>query len=122
MADDRRIFAYTVGGQKLFGDPLALHRTLVRALDGDPNAVLREAYPPEHLDDKGQPRLENGSESLARLDALERVTAAARTVFSLPPVDPTSGAGVTEKEAEDLLLTFLDWLAAKKKPDASTPT
>jgi hypothetical protein len=91
-------FAYHTDTTQLVGDPLALQRKLNVQLQGDIHDAIRSAY--EKTGDT------DGS--------MDRLLTAVREVFSLPPIDPTTGKGVTDLSALAVLHSFGEFLQAKK--------
>jgi hypothetical protein len=110
-----RTFSYTVLGERVYGDPIAIHRRFTLATGGDPDALLQLVAPPE-----GQP--ETSTDILRRLDAEEQLARAARKAFQLPEYDTTTGQGATDDEALSLLWKWLEWMQKKSLTPAPTPT
>jgi hypothetical protein len=109
---NQRIFTYTRNGIALHADPVAVHRAFTRALGGDPEPTLKAACA------EG----DSPADRLRRLDAEEKLAAAARTAFDLPAFDPATGQGCMEDECLDVLWDWLAWLQKKSVTTAPTPT
>lgn len=110
---NRNIFQYTLGGEKRFGDPIALHRALVRALLPHDLGETLEYGKAE--DGKGQ----------ATPQALEyqsHLLDAARKVFEMKPIDPFTGDGFLDDEVWDVIGQFFEWESKKKATVEPSPT
>jgi hypothetical protein len=99
QTDETLVFHFEAGGTHMACDPFRVERLLAQSLKGEPLAdVLRAARAPV-------PSLSG--------PAVEKLLAAARDAFGLPPVG-WDGAGVTEKAAMRVLREFLRWRAEVK--------
>ncbi len=117
------VFPYFDGAATVYADPLAIHRQLTRALDGNPNRVLvdvaigkaeeREAYLDEESWELAVAQ-EEATEEL-RYAATEKLLAAIRQVFQMAPFDRATGQGATEKHCRDALAAFCDYMEEAKK-------
>jgi hypothetical protein len=105
--EERNVFRYFDGERVAYADPMRVNRRLVAELDGDVQLWL-SAY--------------NSADARARSDAVERLAPATLAAFDLPGFDTSTGDGVTEEVAMNLLRTFLEWMAAKKKTPGNSPT
>lgn len=93
----RLVFAHTVRGVKRFADPLAVKRNLLRASQGQFEALERLAS--------------SAPTPLEQEDAREKLHAITCAAFDLVPFDAATGEGVTETESVAVLDEFLSWLA-----------
>lgn len=107
-----RIFTYTQDGVTIHADPLAVHRAFARALDGDPQSALAAAASDG----------DTAADGLRRMDAEEKLAAAARTAFALPAFDSQTGQGCTEDDCLAVLWSWLAWMQKKSASTAPTPT
>ncbi len=105
--DERRIFEYEAAGVQRRGDPVALRRRFTLEMGCDPNTAAADWY---------------GGDPLAAAHAEERLVAAGRAVFGLPPWDEASDAGVLDGEVVALVDKFFWFESEQKKSTASTPT
>lgn len=80
-------------------DPLAVRRAVVLASAGKYNEAVAGR---------------KGDDPVASAEAEALLVRAARAAFSLPAVDPATGAGWTDSQALDALGAFTRWLKAKK--------
>jgi hypothetical protein len=104
---ERLIFQYHDGVALRWADPLVVQRRLTQASGGNPNKLLDDCH-------SGDP--------LVATCAADRLVEALRVTFEMPALDPATGAGVPEQFAWDALQAFQEFVDAKKKPVASTPT
>jgi hypothetical protein len=96
---ERAIFPYHNGQSQVFADPLALQRKLNVLLQGDIGTVVKEAYTATVGDTGG---------------AMQKLLDAIREAFSLSPVDPATGQGITDLMALSIFRQFGEFLSAKK--------
>lgn len=89
---DRNIYQFPDGSQ--FADPIAIHRRLIIALNGDVNQALDQA---EH---------EN---PVVKARAELQLADASRVAFNLPYFNPEDGSGLTDEEVLFLLRDYLSW-------------
>lgn len=128
MPSDREIFHFHDGEKEVYFDPFALHRAWYEATGGNPNALFDAVEPPP-----AQPAVmpdgtvkevepeESDADYLERLRAYERLLAAARQAFELPPVDRTTGKGVSDNRVIAILHEWQDWQAGLKKNTGGSP-
>ncbi len=105
---ERQIFGpYDRGdGQEVFADPLRIRRRLRDLLDGDvAKAVART----------------KGEIPALRLEAMDRLLAAAVLALDLVPFNLATGQGAKEDLIVCNLNAFLDWEEVQKKTDEGTP-
>lgn len=107
MWDRTEVFQYFDGEKAVWGDPLEIHEALAAHLDGDVNAVLKNA------------KSEDRSVSLA---AFNKLVPAVREAFRLMPFNPETGEGTTWKVCLEVLKAFVAWEEALKKNGAGSPT
>jgi hypothetical protein len=86
---DRIYGPYSDGRREVWADPVAVHRRLSSALDGEPSTYLGAFHVNE--------------------EARGKVLAAAVTAIQLHAFDPATGAGLREDEVELELRRFLEW-------------
>lgn len=109
--NEKLIFSYDLGGEKRYADPLEVRRKLIRATAGEINDIIRDSQPQPQAEDDGEtPSGSTPVESVAALDAREKLVGAARIAFDLPPLDPKTGEGVPESEVHRVLNECLFWL------------
>jgi hypothetical protein len=117
---ERAIFEYAVNGQRLFADPMAVHRRLTLALGGNPNAVLEQSE--AGLFEEDNPAAADEPQNrLARAAAEERLWPAVRSALGLPAFDPKTGQGVTDATCRRLLDQFVAFEAQKKTTAPASP-
>lgn len=106
--EDRQIFPFERGdGKQAYGDPLAIHRRLNELLDYQAHEVCKNA----------------NSDVLPVADAAKkRLIAAAMQAFALPPFDPTTAQGCTERMALAVLTSFLHFREGLKKNGIEMPS
>ncbi len=93
--EDRKVFKYNDGAKDVFADPLDLRRKMVRATNGELDLILEEyAMRPTGEGGKATP-----TDYIRKATAEERLAAAARETFSLQPLNPATGEGVTDRMA-----------------------
>ncbi len=123
------IFEYELPGHgRLYADPLAVRRGLLRASDGRLWEWAQAARQVGELvgqsaddpTDAGAARRAEFSTSQSELEG--RLADAAYAAFGLPPINAATGQGVAEAVALDLLQKFLGWMEEKKNPPAGSPT
>lgn len=111
----------------VWGDPIRIHRRLVRALNGDPNRVIKMAADPEPEVDTGVEltpeeaaafQLRMQMQNQMRLSAQEELIAAIREAFDMVPFDPVSGSGATEWHCRNAFNRYLDYSERQKKNGA----
>lgn len=107
--NEKLIFSYDLGGEKRYADPLEVRRKLIRATAGEINDIIRDSQP-QVVDDGETPSGATPVESMAALDAREKLVGAARVAFDLPPLDQKTGEGVPESEVHRVLNECLFWL------------
>lgn len=104
--EEALIFHFEAGGTHHAVDPFRVERLLAQSLRGESlTDVLRAARAPV-------PTLYG--------PAVEKLLAAARHAFSLPPVDG-AGQGVTEKAAMRVLREFLRWRSELRRDPFAEP-
>lgn len=105
---ERKIFGpYDSGAATVCADPVAVHRRLVHALDGQPNDILARTRSP--LTEEAFP-------------ATEKLLAAVAFAFGLQTFDPATGKGLLEDEVLAVLNAYLAFLEKKNRSPASSPT
>jgi hypothetical protein len=108
--DDRLIYRYSNGEQDLFGDPLAIKRSLIQLAGGDLPGLIEKAVPPDELNNQ-----ENPAAAAMRIDAEEKLVEIIRKAFQLPKVDPKTGSGVTDSMVWRVWDDFSEFLLGEKK-------
>lgn len=103
----RMIFAFQRGSENVFADPEVVLRDIVRACDFDLDGVLKLC------------KSENPAQSIP---AMEKLLAAARSAFSLPPLNGLTGEGTLDDEADAILNSFWDFLEKKNAMRECSPT
>lgn len=93
-------FLYHDGEKDIHGDPLTLHRALVRATAGQLEELLKQA----RSDDPATAVL-----------AAEKVIDCTRVAFDLIPYDRLTGRGVMDRDALAILKRFRDADSSLKK-------
>ena len=116
---ERRIFRYWNGGQPVNADPVTIRRRLTIEMGGSPNLALRDWYAESPA---GASEEDKGRILLGVAHAEERLVAAARVAFALPPFVPETGAGAMDQDAIDALEAFVQFEAEQKKSGATPPT
>lgn len=130
MSERRNVFSYYNGKEIIFADPLAVHRRLTRALDGNPNEVLGKvdlgiAGPPDSYASEEDYAAALEQERLTeplRYEATERMVEAVRAAFDMAPFNRLDGAGATEEDCRAALDTFIVFMEGKKKAPVNSPT
>lgn len=108
------VFQYWNGSATVFADPMAVHRELTLALDGNPQAVLEKL----EKDEQGEYR----QPLPVALQALGKLLAAVRQVFQMPAIAPATGEGATDDECLAAVNAYLAWADQKKTRRAGSPT
>lgn len=137
---ERLIYKYTVAGSERFGDPLVLRRRLVQAGRGELDEILDAAEAAEGESEGPPPAMflpqdgstptpeqvakaiaiSKGFEAARREDACEKRAKIIYEAFQIQPLNETTGEGVTEAEALQLLWDFLGWLEGNASPAGSS--
>ncbi len=113
MSDPERTFRYHDGTAEIHGDPAALRNALVLETRGRVNQLLRDYYARVGEDDA----------ALAKQAAAASVLLpAVRRVFGLKPLDPATGKGCTDDDADQVLCDFQNYLSCVKKKRATSPS
>lgn len=111
--EERAIFSFNDGERDRKADPLAVRRALVEAADGELyEASVAACEPDRGPDDAPEP----GASRVARLRAQGRMVGIVRAGFSLAPIDPDTGKGVTEACCWAIWSAWVRWEAGEKKP------
>lgn len=123
-----KVFHVKVGERDLHFDPFEVHCAWHEATGGDPAALLRAVQPPQpqkvpqpdgsFLDTDPE---ESPEMVLARLKAYRQLIAAARKTFDLPPIDRSTGQGVTDHEVMRVVNEWYDYQDGVKKNIESSP-
>lgn len=101
---ERKVFSYYDGAQRVFGDPMRILRGMLREFAGDPNPALENM---------------NHAEAAVWVPAMEGVVAAVRIAFDMVPYDKATGTGATEADCLAALHAWQEYLNSKKAPAAS---
>ena len=102
------------GDVKVYADPLAAWRNLVRALDGDAQGAIEAIQPQKFLDDKGGELPEPPPSTLQRIEAEERLLAGVRKAFGIMPFDSATGLGGTDEHCWAAINSYLEWTSGEK--------
>lgn len=117
---DRQLFVYHDGEKEVHADPLDIRRKLLQASVGAFYRWLSHARDVEApLGPDGKEVEEEPMVVLGRLDAQDKVLAAARHAFGLAPLDPATGKGCTEAMVRRVLHAWATLMEGEKTPDAS---
>lgn len=93
------IFPYFNGSRQVFGDPIAIYRRMLRALQ----------KPLDH-----QIELTKGGENeLMHLEAYGKLYAAVRVAFPMVPFNEGTGEGASEADCQRALDGLLSWIEKK---------
>jgi hypothetical protein len=99
--DERRILVLpdpTDSTKAVYLDPLAVRRSLLDASGGDVNKWLDDA---------------DSDDDLTAAHAEGKLVRVARTVFGYPPIDPTTGDGVSDAVCLSALNAAIEFLQKK---------
>lgn len=99
---NRKIFEYTIDGEKRYADPLVVLRIIVDVIGDRVESALAAAN--------------NEADLVASERARVQIVAGTRAAFKLPSVSMETGDGVPEADVIDLFRAFWDWMQEKKKP------
>lgn len=113
--DEKKIFEYQSGAETLYADPLAVSRKILLLTGGDPNRLVEQAT-------AADPATAGPEALFAASSAADRLLAAVREAFDLPPFDRTTGQGATEGHVLGVWQAFCAFLQKKSPPPASAPT
>lgn len=120
---DRAIFEYHDGNNKVFADPLALRRKLYQVFDGDPDRAIQAAAKADtKYDDKGQEIPEEPAQLLNRMYAEEKLVAGFRQLFDMAPFDRTTGTGASEAMCRQVWAQFVEFLEKNDARGEGSPT
>lgn len=108
---ERDIFKYNNGEKEVFGDPMAIDRT-IRARLGNPAKIIEQVNSID-LNTADSPQLSQG------LQAQETMCVAVREAFGLKPFDPETGKGATESHCFAVWAQFVNFLDEKKNQPAT---
>ncbi len=112
MDDADHTFRYHDGAALVHGDPAVLRRGLILATGGRVNQLLRDYYARTATDEA----------VLKQAAAASALLPAVREVFGLKPLDPATGEGCTDDDADRVLCDFQNYLSALKKKRATSPS
>ena len=134
--EERRIFSYFDGTEKVFADPVRLHRRFRMALKGkDLQELWKSIQVPEPppAPKEGEEASEDynkyaqlSPEQLRNLEvkanqSAEFLFSAISEAFEMPPLDKRTGKGATEPQMMRALTSFLSFLDDKKKAPDEPP-
>lgn len=129
MSEQRIFGPYNDGMADVFADPFKVFLALVRLLDGDPEAVnkqAREPFPLDSFDGEGKAIPPSAQDvaawRLSTSEAQQQLADAAREAFEMQPFDKLTGCGATDEMCQKVLDDFLAYMDGLKKNIASTPT
>jgi len=111
-------FVYTVQGDKLFADPLRVRRLFLEATDGRGWQYIADLDRARTELDKltgDDPKIvaQRAVLEVAKVKIEGALAEATITAFDMPPFDPTTGEGVTEYDALDILRQFMEYAEGK---------
>lgn len=112
---DERTFRYHDGAAEVHGDPAALRRDLFLATAGRLNALLRDYYAGNAARRRGATGDDLTAAELLSCEAAAVLLPSVRNVFGLKPLDPATGQGATDDDADAVLCAFLNYLTSVKK-------
>lgn len=132
--EQRRVFQFFDGKQKVWGDPVAVYERLAAALDGEINVAIsatRQGMAEERdkyaTDDEHQQALaREAATAPLRFQARARMWDAIRQALPMAPWNPTAekpeDVGATVGDCDAALDAFCDFLEQQKKNTDSPPT
>ncbi len=117
---NKNIFQYFNGSVEVFGDPIALHRALIkglRAQGGDLAEVCKLANTHEMVDGV----LVQVRPQSQAAEYQEYLYAAAREAFGLGVFKPLTGEGILDEDVLKIIDSFFEWEAKKKASTDPSP-
>lgn len=104
---ERAIFSFSLpDGKVRYEDPLVILRGLTLFTKGRLDELIKK---------QGITDTDNTLDPIIRAEAEDQLIVAVRNAFKpLPPIDQSTGEGITDSFCIDLLQQFIDWVDAKK--------
>ena len=119
---------YWNGAVTVYGDPLELHRALLRAAGGRLDRLLQDAQaegpedgPGDDPDTLARKAEERAIADARSLPALDRLANMARDAFGMVAFDRTTGTGATLADCHRVLCDFFAFLNGEKKSTEHSP-
>lgn len=116
--EEKQILQFFNGEKLVYADPIEVNRRIYHLLD-DPATTVEKAGGSKR-DDAGNVLVEYPEPVV--FEAMNKLVAAIRFAFDMPPIDPDTGKGATHADCMAAWEDFCAFMVSKKKPDDISPT